>query len=346
MPRNTPKPGSSQRENQRQSERKVHDKASAGAEGNGGGRVEDRPGEPLPSTVEACPPDRPSADGRAAIGTAPSDPVARRMTDIAALALHRQRAIRSGEGGLFLHRIAATEIKDRIRDVNRSFTRVAVVSPFPAFWRQHFPDAVHVSEGEVLDLPQGRDLVIHAMSLHWANDPVGQLIQCRQALVPDGLFIGAAFAEETLKELRAALAEAEIATMGGLSPRVAPMGEIRDLGNLLMRADFALPVADLLHLEVRHADALALMHDLRAMGETNALADRHRRPPPRSFFALAAALMAERFGEADGRIRSTFDLAFLTGWAPHPDQPKPLRPGSAEVSLAQVLGKGRGDGEG
>ncbi len=278
--------------------------------------------------------------------TVPSERTPRPLTDTAALARFRARARRKGTDALFLHRIAATEIKDRLQIVNRSFTRTAVVSPFPDFWRAFFPDAVHVPEGERLHLPEACDLVIHAMSLHWANDPVGQLIQCRQALRPDGFFCAVAFAGETLTELRAALAEAEIALMGGLSPRVAPMGEIRDLGNLLMRAGFALPVADLVHLEVRHEDALALMRDLRAMGESNALDDRHRRIPPRRLFALAAALMAERHADRDGRIRSSFDLAFLTGWAPHPDQPQPLKPGSARISLAEVLGRRKEDDTG
>ncbi len=277
---------------------------------------------------------------------APPPATVRPLTDTAALARFRARAAKGAADGLFLHRIAASEIKDRLQIVNRSFTRTAVVSPFPDFWREFFPDAVHVAEGERLALPEGCDLVIHAMSLHWANDPVGQLIQCRQALRPDGFFSAVAFAGETLIELRTALAEAEIAIMGGLSPRVAPMGEIRDLGNLLVRAGFALPVADLVHLEVRHEDALALMHDLRAMGESNALADRHRRIPPRRLFELAAALMAERHADRDGRIRSSFDLAFLTGWAPHPDQPQPLRPGSARISLAEVLGRPEEDSAG
>ena len=155
-------------------------------------------------------------------------------------------------------------------------------------------------DAEILALEEGaHDLVVHALALHWSNDPVGQLVQARRALAPDGLFLAALFGGETLAELRAALAEAEIETLGGLSPRVAPMGEIRDLGGLLQRAGFALPVADSRRFDVSYPSALALMRDLRAMGETNV----HARPPapadpPRSLLARAAAVYADRFGDA------------------------------------------------
>jgi hypothetical protein len=150
--------------------------------------------------------------------------------------------------------------------------------------------------------------------------------------------IAALFGGETLAELRAALAEAEIEVLGGLSPRVAPMGEIRDLGGLLQRAGFAMPVADSRRIDVSYASPLALMQDLRAMGEANVMRDRLRRPMRRDMLARACALYADRFGLTDGRVRARFEVIFLTGWAPAADQPRALRPGSAAVRLADALG--------
>ncbi len=196
-----------------------------------------------------------------------------------------------------------------------------------------------MTDGEVLPLVEGgNDLLVHGLALHWANDPVGQLVQIRRALKPDGLFLGALFGGETLAELRAALAEAEIETLGGLSPRVAPMGEIRDLGGLLQRAGFALPVADSRRFEVSYASAVDLMRDLRAMGETNVLRDRLRRPMRREMLGRTAAIYAERYPAEGGRVRAHFEVIFLTGWSPAPDQPQPLRPGSAKARLADALG--------
>lgn len=258
------------------------------------------------------------------------------LTDPAALARNRARARRAPE--LFLHELVADEVQDRLIEVNRAFTDVAVVTAFPQVWQDRLPGARMLAEGEVLDLaPGSQDLVIHALSLHWANDPVGQIIQCARALRPDGLFLGVLFGGQTLAELRAVLAEAEAAVSGGLSPRVLPMGEIRDLGALLQRAGFALPVADSLTQRVSYRDALHLMQDLRAMGEGNALAGRLRRFTGRGVLARAAALYAAHYPEADGRIRATFELVFLTGWKPHDSQQKPLRPGSAAHRLAEAL---------
>ena len=215
------------------------------------------------------------------------------------------------------------------------------VTGLPDFWRGHWPDATLVQDDEVLALQPGvHDLVIHALSLHWANDPVGQLVQCRHALRPDGLLIAVLFGGQTLHELRAALAEAEARVTGGLSPRVAPMGEIRDLGSLLQRAGLALPVADAMPLTVSYAGLTALMHDLRAMGEANALAARLRRPTRAGVFAKAETIYRTAFGTPAGRIPATFDIVTLTGWAPAPDQQKPLRPGSATHRLADVLHPG------
>lgn len=261
------------------------------------------------------------------------------LTDLAQLARNRARAT---EGGMFLQREAALETQDRLTEVNRRFTKPAVVTGFPQIWAEIFPDAVIVPDDEVLALePGAHDLVIHGLSLHWANDPVGQIIQCHRALRPDGLFMGSMFGGQTLYELRAVLAESEARLTGGLSPRIAPMGEIRDLGALLQRAGLALPVADSSLRNVTYSDALALMRDLRAMGEGNALAQRLRQPAPRTLFPTAAARYAEAFGQ-DGRIPATFEFIFLTGWAPHESQQKPLRPGSAVQRLADALGTKEG----
>lgn len=239
----------------------------------------------------------------------------------------------------FLHRAVAAEIHERLEVVNRQFTEITVVSGFPDLWAELFPGARQIADTEVLDFQdETLDLVIHALALHWADDPVGQLVQCRRALRPDGLFLAASFGGQTLAPLRAALAEAEIAVSGGLSPRVAPMGEIRDLGGLMQRAGFALPVADSLPYDVRYETALHVMADLRAMGETNALAARHRSAAPRALFTQAAALYHAASPHPDGGVAAQFDVIYLTGWAPGPDQQQPLRPGSAAHRLADALG--------
>jgi SAM-dependent methyltransferase len=195
-----------------------------------------------------------------------------------------------------------------------------------------------VADDPVLELAAAsQDLVIHALCLHWADDPVGQLVQCARALRPDGMFLAALFGGRTLHELRASLAEAEVTVTGGLSPRVLPMAEIRDLGGLLQRAGLALPVADSALRTVSYRDAWHLMADLRAMGEGNALAGRLRRFTPRGVMAGAAARYADTWGQPDGRITATFEIIWLTGWAPHASQQKPLRPGSAAQRLADAL---------
>jgi SAM-dependent methyltransferase len=233
----------------------------------------------------------------------------------------------------------AAEVEERLDMVNRSFTAPVVISGFPDLWADLMPRARHIADDEVLDLHEAaHDLVIHALCLHWADDPVGQIVQARRALKPDGLMLAFFFGGETLNELRAALTAAESAELDGLSPRVAPMGEIRDVGALLQRAGLALPVADSVPLTVSYDSALHLMRDLRAMGETNALAARHRRIVPRRLFARAAAEYAADHADADGRVTATFEILFLTGWAPAASQPQPLRPGSAAGRLADALG--------
>lgn len=265
-----------------------------------------------------------------------SHPTPAALVDRTTLARRRARA-RLDQAG-FLHDEAKFELQERLIDVNRSFTTPAIVTPFPEIWADFLPGVTLIADTETLDIaPGAHDLVIHAMGLHWANDPVGQIVQCRRALKPDGLLLAVFFAGDTLAELRAALGQAEIETLGGLSPRIAPMGELRDLGGLLQRAGFALPVADSTRRDVSYADLPSLMADLRAMGETNALATRHRGPTPRRLFTRAAEIYAESFPAENGRIRATFELAFLTGWSPHDSQQKPLRPGSATSRLADAL---------
>lgn len=257
------------------------------------------------------------------------------LTDRDALIRYRERA---NPESLFLQTTAVDELQDRASMVNRRFNKVAIVTPFPDLWRERFPDAFLTSDSDTLDLtPNTYDLVIHALSLHWANDPVGQLIQCKRALRPDGLFLAATLGGQTLKELRSVLAEAEIAETGGLSPRVAPMGEIRDLGALLQRAGFALPVADSLLLPATYRDMDHLMKDLRDMAENNALAARARSFCRRSVLLRAKSLYSQHFCAGEDRIAATFEMIFLTGWAPDESQQKPLRPGSAKTRLADAL---------
>lgn len=266
-----------------------------------------------------------------------------KLTDRRALLQNRARAMRRPDGPeMFLHRLAADEIALRLDEVNRRFTRPAIVTGFADFWRGRFPDALVVGDDEPLALHgQAHDLVIHAMALHWADDPVGQVIQCARALAPDGLFLAVLPGGSTLHELRAALAEAESRVTGGLSPRVLPMGEIRDLGALLGRAGLALAVADKVGLPASYRDLGHLAGDLRAMGEANVLAARPRGLARRAVFTEAARIYAEAYPAPDpatpGRIAATYELVFLTGWSPHESQQKPLRPGSAMARLADVL---------
>ncbi len=182
------------------------------------------------------------------------------------------------------------------------------------------------------------DLVVSALSLQFVNDLPGALVQIRRVLKPDGLFVGALAGGDTLTELRQAFAAAESEIEGGISPRVAPFADLRDLGALLQRAGFALPVADVDRIIVRYDSAFALMRDLRRMGATNTLLDRRRTPLRRATLMRVAEIYAERFADADGRLRATFEIVWLLGWAPHPSQQQPLKPGSAQARLADALG--------
>jgi SAM-dependent methyltransferase len=186
--------------------------------------------------------------------------------------------------------------------------------------------------------PASLDLVVSLLALQGANDLPGVLVQLRRALRPDGLFVGCLLGGASLTELRQSLAAAEAEVEGGVSPRVAPFADVRDMGGLLQRAGFALPVTDTDTLTVRYADPLALLRDLRANGATNVLVERRRTPLRRATLMRALALYAERFSDPDGRIRATLELVWLSGWAPHESQQKPLRPGSAKARLADALG--------
>jgi len=277
-------------------------------------------------------------------------------------ALLRQRLARALRSGAvdFLLAWTADELCERLAAVKREFTSIADIgTPLPFLAEAlaaRFPSARVmrlapiaavagasnlarlVGDEEALPFAaESLDLIVSALALHMVNDLPGALIQLRRALKPDGLFFGALLGAASLQELREALALAEAEVMGGLSPRVAPFADLRDLGALLQRAGFALPVADSETLIVRYADAAALMRDLRGMGAGNALVERLRRTTPRLVFARAAEIYRERFADPDGRLRATFEIIFLSGWAPHENQQKPLAPGSAQMRLADVL---------
>jgi SAM-dependent methyltransferase len=182
------------------------------------------------------------------------------------------------------------------------------------------------------------DLVVSALALQFVNDLPGVFLQIRRALKPDGLLLAALFGGDTLTELRQSFAAAESEVEGGASPHVAPFVELCELGGLLQRAGFALPVTDVERVTVRYASALDLMQDLRRMGATNSLTSRRRTPLRRTTLMRMAEIYAQRFADADGRIRATFDIVWVSGWAPHPDQQQPLKPGSAKARLADALG--------
>jgi SAM-dependent methyltransferase len=255
----------------------------------------------------------------------------------------------------FLHRRAAENAVSSLEATLREFPVAVDLSAHPGVLAQALADSdaagrvgTPVAPGDRSDRagpgakpleiePESADLIVSLMTLHWANDLPGALSQIRRALKPDGLFLGTLLGAGTLKELRGVLTEAELAERGGAQARVSPFADGFDGAGLLQRAGFALPVADVDRLTVRYPDLFALIRDLRAMGETNVLAGGIR-PLTRSIVARAAALYAERHGEADGRIPATFEIVNLAGWAPHESQPKPLPRGSAKVRLADALG--------
>lgn len=256
---------------------------------------------------------------------------------------HRRRAHRSLKSAASidaLYDLVAGELQDRLAFVNRAFTRIAVIG-----WQADRLiaklgwTATAIEDAEILDLaPQNYDLIIYGPDLHWHNDPLGQLIQIHRALQADGMMLAMGFCGQSLHELRSVLAEAEQQVEGGLSPRVLPMADVRAWGQLLQRAGFAMPVADMLPLTLSYRSLTALAHELRYCGEANAMRQQ-RGWMSRSMWACAEALYKAHFSDpADpSRIKASIELAILTGWAPSPDQARPLRPGSAAMRLADAL---------
>ena len=282
-------------------------------------------------------------------------------------ALHRKRLDRAAGGFAaadFLQRRAAADLVERLEVIMRDLPVAVDLSARNGAFREALeasPAAKKVGvlveadlsgamlagrdgprvvlDEEVLPFaPASLDLVVSTLGLHWTNDVVGALVQIRRALRPDGLFLGALLGGSTLTELRQALTDAESEMLGGAGSRGAPFADSRDAAGLLQRAGFALPVADVDRVKVSYDHPLKLLADLRQMGETNVLADRHPRALTRPLLARASEIYAERFADADGRVTATFEIVTLTGWAPHASQPQPLKPGSARMRLADALG--------
>lgn len=279
------------------------------------------------------------------------------IVDTALSLARKRRALASGAAreADFLAQRAAGDLADRLSTVTRSFddgaalfcltddaTQALAISGKVGHVRRIEADpmfgSADIAPPEIVPAePETLDLVASLMTLHEVNDLPGMLVQVRRALRPDGLFLGAMAGAGTLDELRQSLLAAEVELSGGASPRVMPFADVRDIGALLQRAGFALPVADLETVTVRYDHMFALMADLRAMGATNALVARSRRPASRALFARAAQIYEERFSDPDGRIRATFSIIWMSGWAPHASQQKPLARGSATTSLAEAL---------
>jgi len=265
--------------------------------------------------------------------------------DKALLEARRQRALKQGAETFLLDRVAA-DIGERLSAVLRNFERAvdigtpgdAVRRALVASGKVTAVEAVPFRD-EIVSAPAGTlDLAVSALALHFVNDLPGALVQIRRSLKPDGLFLAALIGGDTLTELRQSFAAAESEIEGGISPRVAPFADIRDIGALLQRAGFALPVVDSDRVTVRYDTVFALMHDLRRMGATNALTERRRRPLKRATLFKMAEIYRQRFADADGRLRATFEVIWLSGWAPHESQQQPLKPGSARTRLADALG--------
>ncbi|KJS09419.1 MAG: SAM-dependent methyltransferase [Hoeflea sp. BRH_c9] len=278
-------------------------------------------------------------------------------------ALMRQRRLRAlarpEPGADFLLRRVADDLADRLSVVERRFEypvqvhgglphaadRIKATGKTAEFSFVDLcampgidTDALTLADPDSVPLPpESADLVISPLALHMTNDTPGVLVQLRRALKPDGLLLAAAPGAGTLGELRESLLAAESELTGGANARVHPFADIRDYGALLQRAGFALPVTDIDDIVVRYADMFALLRDLRAMGMTSLLTDRSRKPAGRKLFLRAAEIYAERFSDPDGRIRASFPVIHLSGWAPHESQQKPLKPGSAKSRLADAL---------
>lgn len=262
------------------------------------------------------------------------------LFDFSAARRARARAARLA-GDRFLDEGALEGLVDRLSAVTRKFERglwigadiPQAIRPFAREWQQADFDA-----DEVLLAEGPFDLAVSLFSLQWINDLPGALIQVNRLLKPDGLFLAALMGAGTLSELREAFVQAESQTRGGISPRVAPFADVRDLGALLQRAGFALPVADVERLTVRYRDFAALVRDLRAHGFTNVLNERSRRPLRRDTLTTLLAHYAGHHADPDGKLRARFETLYLTGWSPHQSQQQPLKPGSAKARLADALG--------
>jgi SAM-dependent methyltransferase len=271
--------------------------------------------------------------------------------------LARRRLARAHRAGYadFLLRRVVDDLDDRLGAVLRTFTEAVDLGSPSALAAERLRASGRVghvtrlapraeagavlADLEALPLAPARfDLAVSLLALQHVNDLPGTLAQLRRSLRPDGLFIGCLLGGRTLTELRQVFGQAESEVEGGVSPRVAPFAEVREMGSLLQRAGFALPVTDVEIVTVRYRDPFALMHDLRAMGLTNVLLDRRRTPLRRDTLLRAAALYAERFADPDGRLRASFEILWLSGWAPHESQQKPLKPGTAQTRLAKALG--------
>lgn len=275
---------------------------------------------------------------------------------------NRDRAAATFAKHDFLKREFTDRVADRMADIQRSFPRLLDLGSHDGILRDYLDPKLGVewivsldpserfahaaaargpavaAEEEMLPFAPGSfDAVVSTLSLHWVNDLPGALVQARMALKPDGLFLGAMLGGETLHELRAALTAAEIDVLGGAGPRVSPFAELQDAAGLMQRAGFALPVVDSDIITVTYENALLLMRELRGMGEGNAIADRRKTATPKAVFLRAAEIYAERHAGPDGRIPASFQILYLTGWAPHSSQQKPLRPGSAQHRLADAL---------
>jgi SAM-dependent methyltransferase len=288
----------------------------------------------------------------------PSGPIATSpvIFNRALIRARRRRAAASGPVTFLLDRVAE-EFADRLAAVMRRFDLAADIGTptgaVQAALKRLGSIGTIIGSGAELDREQksvaadeealpfrdvSLDLVVSGLALQFVNDLPGVLVQIRRALKPDGLFLAALLGGETLTELRQSFAAAESEVENGASPRVAPFADLRELGALLQRAGFALPVTDVDRVTVRYDTVFGLMHDLRRMGATNALLSRRRTPLRRATLLRMAEIYAERFADADGRLRATFEIVWLSGWAPHPDQRKPLQPGSAKTRLADALG--------
>jgi SAM-dependent methyltransferase len=270
------------------------------------------------------------------------------LFDRTLLRARQGRAEKMGAATFLLDRVAV-DMVERLHAVLREFSsaadigtsgdqvRNALIERVGQLARVDLPDR----ESEPLPLaPESIDLAVSALALQFVNDLPGVLAQIRRALKPDGLLLAAMVGGDTLIELRQSFAAAEAELEGGVSPRVAPFADLRDIGALLQRAGFALPVTDVDRVMVRYGSAFALMQDLRRMGATNVLVERRRAPTRCATMLRMAQIYAERFADPDGRIRATFDVIWLSGWAPHESQQQPLQPGSAKASLAEAV-KGR-----